>query len=75
MGHPSVCGWSKKAVRARREYPTLRAMKPPRGWAPADADQTPSSVRMAWAMAWEWWRMRGSDSASIITRARASVPE
>src|ERR1035437_5979230 len=38
-------------------------------------DYTPSSVRMALAMVSAWWRMRGSDSASIMTRARASVPE
>src|ERR1035437_895581 len=35
----------------------------------------PSSVRIALAIVLAWWFMRGSDSASIITRARASVPE
>jgi hypothetical protein len=35
---------------------------------------TPSSWRMASAMASAWWCMEASDSASIITRARASVP-
>ena len=36
--------------------------------------QMPSSVRMALAMASAWWRIIGSDSASIMTLANASVP-
>jgi hypothetical protein len=35
---------------------------------------TPSSWRMAAVMVSAWWRMSGSLSASIMTRARGSVP-
>ena len=44
-------------------------------WRDLRVGQAPSSARMAAAMRSAWRCMASSDSASIMTRARASVPE